>query len=175
MTRIELCISKRARLRLATLTCEPATSSMSTTDRPDLIQLSPFTARSELRVLQIPRLDPDERKRLESRAKLLAWVGNGWHVVEFAIALAAELAAASVALVGFGIDSLIELLAGGVIVWLFSGGRGASHVAERRAQLPTELIGAGGARLHIGAVGSPCASACRERRCSRRAGPRAGR
>jgi divalent metal cation (Fe/Co/Zn/Cd) transporter len=29
---------------------------------------------------------------------------------------------------------VIEALAGGVIVWLFSGGRGASHTAERRAQ-----------------------------------------
>jgi len=71
---------------------------------------------------------------LERRAKLLAWGGNGWHVIEFAIALAAGIAAGSVALVGFGIDSLIELLAGGVIVWLFSGGRGSSHTAERRAQ-----------------------------------------
>ena len=34
----------------------------------------------------------------------------------------------------FGIDSLIELAAGGVVIWLFSGGRGVSHRAERRAQ-----------------------------------------
>ena len=65
---------------------------------------------------------------------MLAWGGNAWHVVEFAIAVAAGVTAGSVALVGFGIDSLIELLAGGVIVWLFSGGRGDSHAAERRAQ-----------------------------------------
>jgi divalent metal cation (Fe/Co/Zn/Cd) transporter len=77
---------------------------------------------------------PPERTALERRAKLLAWGGNGWHVVKFAIALGAGIAASSVALVGFGIDSLIELLAGGVIVWLFSGGRGSSHAAERRAQ-----------------------------------------
>ena len=38
------------------------------------------------------------------------------------------------ALVGFGFDSAIEALSGGVIVWLFSGGRGVSHTAERRAQ-----------------------------------------
>jgi divalent metal cation (Fe/Co/Zn/Cd) transporter len=65
---------------------------------------------------------------------MLAWIGNGWHVVEFAIAVAAGVAAGSIALVGFGIDSVIEVLAGGVIVWLFTGDRGASHVAERRAQ-----------------------------------------
>ncbi len=35
---------------------------------------------------------------------------------------------------GFGADSLVEAVAGTVIVWLFSGGRGASESAERRAQ-----------------------------------------
>jgi divalent metal cation (Fe/Co/Zn/Cd) transporter len=80
---------------------------------------------------RLPTLD---RAALERRAKLLAWGGNAWHVIEFAIAVGAGVAAGSVALVGFGIDSLIELLAGGVIVWLFTGGRGDSHAAERRAQ-----------------------------------------
>jgi divalent metal cation (Fe/Co/Zn/Cd) transporter len=77
---------------------------------------------------------PEERAALERRAKLLAWGGNAWHLVEFAIAVGAGIAAGSVALVGFGIDSVIEAIAGGVIVWLFSGGRGASFAAERRAQ-----------------------------------------
>ena len=83
---------------------------------------------------RLPAPPPHERTALEQRAKYLAWGGNAWHVVEFAIALGAGIAAGSVALVGFGIDSVIEALAGGVIVWLFSGGRGASHAAERRAQ-----------------------------------------
>jgi divalent metal cation (Fe/Co/Zn/Cd) transporter len=55
-------------------------------------------------------------------------------VVECAVAVGAGLAASSVALVAFGIDSLIEVAAGGVIVWLFSGGRGESMAAKRRAQ-----------------------------------------
>jgi divalent metal cation (Fe/Co/Zn/Cd) transporter len=74
------------------------------------------------------------RGELERRARRLAWGGNAWHVVEFAIAIGAGIAATSVALVAFGIDSLIEFAAGGVILWLFSGGRGASEAAERRAQ-----------------------------------------
>ena len=40
----------------------------------------------------------------------------------------------SIALIGFGVDSLIEVLAGGVVVWLFTGSRIGSHDAERRAQ-----------------------------------------
>jgi len=75
-----------------------------------------------------------ERGPLERRVRLLAWLGQGWHVVEFAVAVGAGVVAGSVALVGFGIDSAIEVLAAGVIVWLFSGGRGSSHVPERRAQ-----------------------------------------
>lgn len=75
-----------------------------------------------------------DRYQLEHRARTLAWIGNAWHVIEFAIALGAGVAASSVALVAFGIDSLIELAAGGVIIWLFSAGRGTSHDAERRAQ-----------------------------------------
>jgi divalent metal cation (Fe/Co/Zn/Cd) transporter len=77
---------------------------------------------------------------------MLAWGGNAWHVVEFAIAVAAGIAASSIALVGFGIDSLIEVAAGGVVIWLFTGGRGQSEHAERRAQ---KLIAAGYALLVV--------------------------
>ncbi|MGA9761373.1 MAG: cation transporter [Gaiellaceae bacterium] len=55
-------------------------------------------------------------------------------MVEFGVALGAGLAASSIALVGFGADSLIEALAAFVIIWLFSGGRGSSERAERSAQ-----------------------------------------
>jgi divalent metal cation (Fe/Co/Zn/Cd) transporter len=71
---------------------------------------------------------------LEQRARLLAWGGNAWHLVEFAIAVAAGIAAGSIALIGFGFDSLIEAIAGLVIVWLFTGSRLVSETAERRAQ-----------------------------------------
>src|SRR5204862_5076118 len=79
-------------------------------------------------------LAASERSRLERRTRLLAWVGIAWHVVEFAIAIAAGLAAGSIALIGFGADSLIEALAGGVVLWLFTGKRRGSSSAERRAQ-----------------------------------------
>jgi divalent metal cation (Fe/Co/Zn/Cd) transporter len=65
---------------------------------------------------------------------VLAWGGNAWHLVEFAVALGAGIAAGSVALVAFGIDSLIEVAAGLTIVWRFTGSRLASATSERRAQ-----------------------------------------
>ena len=75
-----------------------------------------------------------ERTLLVRRARLLAWSGNAWHLIEFAIAVGAGLAAGSIALIGFGFDSLIEAAAGGVIVWRFAAPRSSSEHAERRAQ-----------------------------------------
>jgi divalent metal cation (Fe/Co/Zn/Cd) transporter len=79
-------------------------------------------------------LPPVERARLERRVRLLAWGGIGWHAVEFGVALGAGVAAGSIALIGFGADSLVEGLAGLVVVWLFTGARVGSAAAERRAQ-----------------------------------------
>ncbi len=103
-------------------------------ERGGLIQL-PAGARGDRRLLAaFPVLAPDERARLVRRAKLLAWGGNAWHVVEFLIAVGAGIAAGSIALVGFGFDSLIESLAGFIILWRFAGGRAHLDSAERRAQ-----------------------------------------
>jgi divalent metal cation (Fe/Co/Zn/Cd) transporter len=75
-----------------------------------------------------------ERERLERQARLLAWGGIAYHFVEFGIAIAAGIAASSIALIAFGADSLIEALAGFVVLWLFTGARVGSQGAERRAQ-----------------------------------------
>jgi divalent metal cation (Fe/Co/Zn/Cd) transporter len=84
--------------------------------------------------LQITPVGASERARLERRARHLAWGGNAWHLIEFAIAVGAGVAAGSIALVAFGVDSLIEVAAGLTIIWRFSGSRLASATSERRAQ-----------------------------------------
>jgi divalent metal cation (Fe/Co/Zn/Cd) transporter len=71
---------------------------------------------------------------LVRRAKFLAWLGVGWHGVEAAIAVGAGVLAGSIALVGFGADSLIEAVAGFVLLWRFAASRASSESAERRAQ-----------------------------------------
>ena len=89
----------------------------------------------EIKPLKRPLVQPpEERLRLQRRARLLAWGGIAWHFAEFGIALVAGLAASSIALIGFGADSLIEALAGFVVIWLFTGARLHSDTAERRAQ-----------------------------------------
>ena len=54
--------------------------------------------------------------------------------VEGAVAILAGLAAGSIALIGFGLDSAIEGFASVVIVWRFTGSRIFSDAAETRAQ-----------------------------------------
>jgi divalent metal cation (Fe/Co/Zn/Cd) transporter len=116
-------------------------------EQPSLIQLLPATPLRELPLIGAsPTPDQAERARLVRRAKLLAWGGNAWHFVEFAIAMGAGVTAGSIALVGFGIDSLIESLAGFVIIWRFASRRSVSATAERRAQ---QLIAASYAILVV--------------------------
>jgi divalent metal cation (Fe/Co/Zn/Cd) transporter len=92
-------------------------------------------------VLQVIHHDapPADREHLVRRARMLAWVGIGWHVAEAAIAIAAGRAATSIALIGFGADSFVESVAGLIVVWRFAERRQDSESAERRAQ---RLIGA---------------------------------
>jgi divalent metal cation (Fe/Co/Zn/Cd) transporter len=84
--------------------------------------------------------------QLVRRARMLAWLGIGWHVAEAAIAIIAGLAATSIALIGFGADSLIESVAGLIVVWRFAEARQDSEAAERRAQ---HLIGASFAAIGV--------------------------
>lgn len=84
-----------------------------------------------------PTLQPITRARYEAlarRARLLSWLSLAWMAVEGAVAITAGAVASSIALVGFGLDSVIEGVASLVIVWRFTGHRVLSHAAEERAQ-----------------------------------------
>jgi hypothetical protein len=54
--------------------------------------------------------------------------------IEGVVATAAGIATGSVALLGYGLDSAIQSLGSGVIIWRFTGRRITSVDAERRAQ-----------------------------------------
>jgi divalent metal cation (Fe/Co/Zn/Cd) transporter len=87
----------------------------------------------ELPIVQVdrPRGTSRPRAQLVSRARLLAWTGLGRHGIEASVAIAAGVVAGSVALVGFGADSVIELAAGLVVLWRLASARA---ITERRAQ-----------------------------------------
>ena len=59
----------------------------------------------------------DETIRLRRRGLRLEYATLGWNVVGSVLVLAAALTARSVALAGFGLDSLIEIVASLVVVW----------------------------------------------------------
>ncbi len=62
-------------------------------------------------------LPPSRHAFLRRRALALVWKGLLWNIVEAAVALWAGLGASSVALIAFGLKSIIELVAGSVLVW----------------------------------------------------------
>ncbi len=77
-----------------------------------------------------------ERTRQVRRGLWLEYFTVGWNVLEGVIALASGLLVGSIALVGFGLDSFIEVAAGSILIWRLWGerhGRPASEDVERRA------------------------------------------
>jgi divalent metal cation (Fe/Co/Zn/Cd) transporter len=65
---------------------------------------------------------------------MLSLLSIAWMTVEAGVAIIAAVVAGSVALLGFGLDSLIELASASTILWLYTGSRSDSDAAERRAQ-----------------------------------------
>jgi divalent metal cation (Fe/Co/Zn/Cd) transporter len=60
---------------------------------------------------------PGERQALIREAFRLEWLTIGWMSVEAIVAISAGLAAGSLVLTAFGLDSLIELASAGVLIW----------------------------------------------------------
>ena len=75
-----------------------------------------------------------DRPKLERRARLLAWATIVWNVIEAVVAIASGVVAGSLALVGFGIDSSIEVFAAVVVLWRLRG------LDEEREQTALKLI-----------------------------------
>jgi len=78
----------------------------------------------------------EARQALIRRGLFLEYITLGWNVVGSVIVIIAALAAHSVALAGFGLDSLIEIFASVIVVWELTGAGGKDR--ERKA---VRLIG----------------------------------
>jgi len=72
------------------------------------------------------------------RGRQLEYFTLGWNVLEAVLAVGAGWLAGSVALVGFGIDSVIESLSGATLLWRLQAGE-SSAARERQAEW---LVGA---------------------------------
>jgi divalent metal cation (Fe/Co/Zn/Cd) transporter len=82
----------------------------------------------------VPTISRERYEEVARKVRLLSWLSLGWMTIEGAVAITAGVVASSVALVGFGLDSVIEGVASLIIIWRFTGDRVLSHSAEQRAQ-----------------------------------------
>ncbi|SER48864.1 cation transporter [Streptomyces qinglanensis] len=77
---------------------------------------------------------PDRREALTRRIRLLVGATLAYNAVEAAVALTAGSLASSTALIGFGLDSVIEVSSAAAVAWQFSARDHADREArERRA------------------------------------------
>ncbi|MGD0377459.1 MAG: cation transporter [Streptosporangiaceae bacterium] len=74
--------------------------------------------------------------RLRRRGFALEYASMAWMAAEAAIAITAGVLASSIALTGFGLDSVIEFFAAGIVIWQLRGD------AEDRETRAVRLIGA---------------------------------
>jgi len=88
-------------------------------------------------------VDDAARKALLRRGFALEYATLGWNVAGIVVLALAAVAARSVALAGFGLDSLIEIGASTVVIWELSG------TGQRRRQQALRLIGYGFAALAV--------------------------
>lgn len=80
-------------------------------------------------------LTPHRRARLNRRSLHLAYTTAGYNLLEGVTAVTAGAAASSTALIGFGLDSFIEVSSALVVIWQFR-----SRVPEARERIALRLI-----------------------------------
>jgi divalent metal cation (Fe/Co/Zn/Cd) transporter len=66
------------------------------------------------------RLSADRKALLQRRIRIIVAVTIGYNLVEAVIAISAGAAASSIALIGFGLDSTIEVLSAAAVAWQFT-------------------------------------------------------
>jgi divalent metal cation (Fe/Co/Zn/Cd) transporter len=82
-----------------------------------------------------PALGVDRRAVLRRRIRLLVTATIAYNVVEAIVAIAAGTIASSIALIGFGLDSVIEVSSAAAVAWQFAG---PDH--ERREKVALRVI-----------------------------------
>lgn len=68
-----------------------------------------------------------DRNRLQRTALRLEYATIAWNLGEAILTIGLGMAAASLALIGFGTDSIIEVFASAVVVWHIAPGHDADH------------------------------------------------
>lgn len=79
---------------------------------------------------------------LRQRALLLSYLTVGYNILEGVVSILAGYLAGSIALVGFGLDSFVESLSAGIMIWHFRRHPDLTpEDEERREKLAVKLVG----------------------------------
>jgi divalent metal cation (Fe/Co/Zn/Cd) transporter len=89
---------------------------------------------------QVINLDRIERSKLVAKGRRLEYFTIGYNSLEGLIAIVAGLMAGSIALVGFGFDSLIEVTSGAALVWRLHSDADESQ-RERGERITIRIVG----------------------------------
>ncbi|MFH1762771.1 MAG: cation transporter, partial [Gemmatimonadota bacterium] len=82
------------------------------------------------------RAGPMERREdLLRKGRRLEYLTLGWNLCEAVVAIGSGLGAGSTALIGFGVDSLIESTSGAALLWRLSGEDGGGQREGRALRL----------------------------------------
>jgi divalent metal cation (Fe/Co/Zn/Cd) transporter len=82
-----------------------------------------------------------ERRTMVQRGRRLEYFTIAWNTLEGLVAIAAGAIAGSVSLVGFGIDSFIEVTSGAALLWRMSADAD-EHRRERIERITLRIVGA---------------------------------
>src|SRR5512140_1988646 len=80
-------------------------------------------------------MDVPGHDALLARARRLQYATIAWNLMEVVVTIALGVAAASLALIAFGLDSLVEVFASVVVIWYIQ-----NHHAEQRARHALRLV-----------------------------------
>ncbi len=82
-----------------------------------------------------------ENLKLGRKALLLSYITVGYNILEGVVSIIAGVLAGSVALIGFGLDSFVESLSGGVMIWRFKKqGKISKEEQEHAERKATKLV-----------------------------------
>jgi divalent metal cation (Fe/Co/Zn/Cd) transporter len=90
---------------------------------------------------------PHDQVRLERLGSRLQWATIAWNSLEVFVTIGLGLAAGSLALIAFGLDSLVEVFASLVVLWHMNPGEDGHH--GRRDRRAMRLVGAAFAVLAV--------------------------
>lgn len=88
----------------------------------------------------IPGSEGVDRSERLKRGLVLEYFSIAWNVLETVVGLIAGLAAGSIALVGFALDSVAEASSAGVLIWRLRAEQGGSHSSEEAERKAIRLV-----------------------------------